>query len=174
MYGVWTKKNYMMITLTYLGPVHNTYDFDKTLIAHNSKRPILPLCTKFWIDLWMDKCLLWWKLPTINIISAVQKDFVNFWLFRFFLRVQNPKFPKKCCFFSTRQNPKNYYLQEKSLCTAEITGLKKGVRNLEVGGIHMDLRIWCKAQLIYAILAIFGILKGPYWKYETLKITFVK
>ena len=42
-YSVWTKKNYMMITLPYLGPVHTTYDFNKTLNAHNSKWPILPL-----------------------------------------------------------------------------------------------------------------------------------
>ena len=42
-YSVWTKKNYMMITLPYLGPVHTTYDFDQTLNAHNSKWPILPL-----------------------------------------------------------------------------------------------------------------------------------
>ena len=92
MYGVWTKKNYMMITLTYLGQVHTTYDFDQTLKAHNSKWPILPLFPKFWIDLWLNKCLLWPKLLTITIISASQRDFGKFWLFRFFRRVQSAKF----------------------------------------------------------------------------------
>ena len=91
-----------------------------------------------------------------------------------FRRGQNLNFPPKCRFFFTRRNSKKYQLQEKSLCTAEITGLKKGVRNLEDGGSHMDLRIWFKAQLIYPILAIFGILKGPYWKYAYSKKKFLE
>ena len=89
----------MMITLPYLGPVHTTYDFNQTLNAHNSKWPNFPLCVVFWIDLGMNKYLLWWKLLTITIISVVQKDFDKFWRFWFFRMGQNPKFPKKKFFF---------------------------------------------------------------------------
>ena len=107
MYGVWTKKIYMMITLTYLGQVHTTYDFDQTLNAHNSKQPILPLSAIFWIDLWINKCLLWPKLLTITIISAYQRDFCKFWLFGFLRRGQSADFSPKCIFFLWGVTKKN-------------------------------------------------------------------
>ena len=77
------------------------------------------------------------------------EGFCQFLKIQDFLRGQNLNFPQKCRFFFTRLNSKIYQLQEKSLWMAEITGLKKGVRNLEVGCSHMDLRIWVKAELIY-------------------------
>ena len=168
------KKIKWWLPWPYLGWVHTIYDFDQTLNAHNSKLPILTLCTKFWIDLWINKCLLWPKLLTITIIFATKRDFGKFWLFRCFRRGQSTNFPPKCCFFSTRLSSKIYQLQEKSLYTAEIIGPQKSVGHWEVHGNHTDLRIRTISEPINPILAIFGILKWPYWKYAYSKKIFVE
>ena len=161
MYGVWTKKN-MMITLTLFRPGSHYIWFRSKF-----KSSLLKTAHFAAIIIFLNRP----KDEQVLIIAETTNNNHNFsriegfWqclTITIFPEGSKSQLSTKMFFFFTWQNSENYQLQEKPLCITEITGPQKGVRDREVSGIHTDHRISVKAELIYPILAIFGILKGPY------------